>query len=60
METIQQNNNVIDGVNRETIYTQTMQSIDTMSIPQEGVRGHLHNKGVRQVQNLGQAIHHNR
>ena len=42
MGTIQKNNNVIDGVNRETIYTQTMQSIDT--IPPEGV-GDLPDKG---------------
>ena len=35
MGTIQRNNNVIDGVNRETIYTQTMQSINTMSVPPE-------------------------
>ena len=50
MGTIQQNNNVIDGVNLRAeakrfthTHTHTMQSIDTMSIPQEGGRGHLPN-----------------
>ena len=49
---------MIDGVNRETIYTQMMQSIDTMSVPQEGVGGFSLikvGKDVRQAQNLGQA-----
>ena len=48
--TIQQNNNVIYVVGQsgswdETIYKQAMQSIDTMSIPQEGGWGHLPNGG---------------
>ena len=48
--TIQQNNNVIYLVNLKAIYTQAMQSIDTMSVPQEeeegeGGWGHLPNKG---------------
>ena len=50
--TIQQNNNVIyvvgeSGSLGETIYTQAIQSIDTMSIPQEGRGGggHLPNGG---------------
>ena len=44
-----------DGINRETIYTQTMQSIDT--VPPEGVGISLIKVGkdVRQAQNLGQA-----
>ena len=29
MGTILQNNNVIDGVNRETVYTQTMQNVNS-------------------------------
>ena len=40
------------------IYTQTMQSIDTMSIPQEGVGASPKKnlvKDVQQVQNLSQA-----
>ena len=50
--TIQQNNNVIYRVNLEAEakrfthrHTQTMHSIDILSIPQEGGGGHLPNKG---------------
>ena len=41
--TVQQNNNNL--LRRNNLHTKTMQSIDTMSIPQERGGGHLPNKG---------------